>query len=962
MTEEERSSRTRSKRNRKKKKKFKIIKNLFFLIIVLGVIGAATVGIVTYNIIKDTEPIDPNNIYSLLSENSFIYDEDGNVIEKVQYADSRTNVDYLDMPKNLLNAFIAIEDKTFETHKGFNIIRIFGAIWEGISKGENIRGTSTITQQLARNLYLSDKKSERSMDRKIQEAYYTVLLERSLSKAQIIEAYLNTIYLGFGTSGVQAASQAFFSKDIQKLSIAECAVLAGIPKNPSKYAPIKRLRNESISEEDSSNIISVGETYTLLYNDQFRDRQLLVLHFMREYGFISQQEYDEAVNADMRTLIKPSFTENIDITSYFTDKVKSDVIDALMAKYKIDEKEAYDMLYSSGLKIYSTIDLDIQKIVEKEFKEETNFPDVNATKDRSGNILDKQNKVLLYKYENLFKDKAFIVRKGDYQIDSNGNLVLLKNKRLDFYSVKENDKIKDINITIKDFYKNSDNVFTITRGGRILVPNIHKKLDDNGNVVISKAFLDENPNFFKKDQDDNYIVGEKQYSLNEEIIQPQSAMVIIDPYTGGIKALVGGRNIQGKMLFSRATNPNPPGSSIKPLSVYTPALDKGWSAASIIDDVPLYNEKGEAWPSNWYSHPGYKGLVTLRYAVQQSINVVAVKVLEQIGINTSMSYLKEFGITSLVESGYSNDANLAALSLGGMTKGVSPLEMTAAYGTLANKGIYIQPITFTRIEDRNGNVIIENIPEKHRVVNEDVAFLMTDILTSAVRSGTGSRARLYEGNVTIPVAGKTGTTSSNYDAWFMGYTPYYAAGLWIGNDLDIELSQGSAVSANLWSKIMKEVHKNLPAKDFEKPENIITVTVDSVSGKLPTDLSYLDPRGTVVSEYFIPGTEPTEYDDIHALANIDIFTNRLATPLCPPQLIEQRVFTQRPYPLVQMDDPNELPADYIYEMPRYYCPLHNPSYYMYPTDIDMDDNMPVESDEENDSDLNMDIWQPSDID
>ncbi len=967
LSEGERYSRRtakRSKNNKKKKKKFKIIKIIFLIIIALGVIGSSAVGVMTYNVIQNTEPIDPNNIYSLLNENSFIYDQEGNVIEKVQsnYDGLRTNVKFNDIPEDLLNAFIAIEDKTFWEHKGFNIVRIFGAIWEGLSSGENIRGTSTITQQLARNLYLAETKSERSLDRKIKEAYYALLLEKSLSKKQIIEAYLNTIYLGFGANGVQAASQEYFSKDIDELSLPECALIAGITKNPSKFAPIKRLRNEDIDPADP-NIINIGETYTLLYDDRFRDRQLVVLKMMLENNFISQEQYDDAIDTDMRNHVNPSFSENKEISSYFIDKVKSDALSALINDYGASEKEAHDMLYKAGLKIYSTIDMKLQRIVETEFDDSSNFPNTRASKDNHGNILDKQYRIMLHKYDNLFNhENAFVLQSSDYNKDASGNLVLMKNKKLLFNSYKENDEIIDIKISIKDYYKDSDG-FTITKGSRLMIPNTYKELDSEGNVVISKQFLQDNPEFFVQDGE-NYLIQENNLNLSEEVMQPQSAMVIIDPHTGEIKALVGGRNISGKLLYSRATNPSQPGSSIKPLAVYTPALDNGWTAASIIDDAPLFNKKGEVWPRNWYT--GFKGLVTLRYAVEQSINVAAVKVSEAIGVETSKSYLKDFGVTSIIEEGSFNDNNSAALALGGMTRGISPLEMTAAYGTLANKGVYNEPISFTRIEDKNGNVILENIPERHTVVDEDVAFMMTDILVSSVRYGTGSRASIFSGNTTIPIAGKTGTTSSNYDAWFMGYSPYYVGGLWIGNDLDIELSQGSTVSAQLWSKIMKQVHENLPAKEFERPSNIIRATVDNKSGKVPTEISHMDPRqNNIISEYFISGSQPTEYDDIHVLADIDIFTNRLATPSCPQQFVEQKVYTRRPYPLIE--DPNLFPEDYIYEMPRYYCPLHNPSYQLYPTDIEMDSDYEQEQNGEtdfdfpsNDNEINDDIGEMTD--
>lgn len=933
--EEERQERTnkrRSHKRKKKKKKFKILKVLFFTVLIVGITGTIAVSAIVHKIIKETEPINPNNIHSLLNENSFILDENGNLIEKVQREGLRTNVKFKDIPPDLLDAFVAIEDKTFWDHKGFNVVRIFGAIWDGVRSGENIKGTSTITQQLARNLYLADTKSTRSMERKIKEAYYAVLLEKHLTKKEIIQAYLNTIYLGFSANGVQAASQAYFSKDIQELNIAECSVIAGITKNPSRYAPIKRVSNEDVDMADP-NIISVGETYTLLYDERFKDRQMLVLRFMKEYGFITEEEYNEAADADMRALVNPSFVTNTEISSYFIDKVKSDVLDALMEHFDIPEKEALNRIYNGGLKIYATIDMDMQKIVEKEFKDESNFPSLNIrNKDTYGNIRDSKNRIMLYKYSNLVNDSnQYILTSNDYKKDASGNLVLIKNRKLLFDSIYEDDDddtLKDITISIKNIYK-QDDIFSIIRGGRILIPNTFKSLDADGNVVIDKSFLDANPDFFIS-SGDHLLIHEKNYNLNAEVIQPQSAMVIIDHATGQIKAMVGGRNISGSRMFSRATSPAQPGSSIKPLGVYTPALDNGFTAGFVVDDAPMFNDKNQVWPKNWY--PGFKGLVTLRYAVQQSVNVAAVKICDEVGIETSKSYLKKFGITSLKETGPVNDNNTAALALGGMSHGISPLEMTAAYGTLANKGTYNAPISFSKIEDKSGKVIIDNKPERHTVVEEDVAFLMTDILESAVKNGTGWRAKLYDGNTTIPVAGKTGTTTNNYDAWFMGYTPYYAGGLWIGNDIDIKLSEGSKVSAQLWGKIMKQVHEGLSAKRFERPNNIIVATIDNKSGKLPTQISYRDPRqDNIITEFYISGTQPTEYDDIHVAVDIDIFTNRLATPMCLPQFVEQKVYTRRPYELVQ--DEALFPEDYIYEAPRYYCPIHNPSHELYPTDI-----------------------------
>ncbi|MFA5528582.1 MAG: PBP1A family penicillin-binding protein [Peptostreptococcales bacterium] len=937
MTEEVRANRSQRKKQHHKKRKKKdkgflnLIKKSLFLIIILGIFASIGVGYYTWAVIKDAEPIDPANLYDLLGENSFIVDQEGNLIEKVQSSVLRTNVKYEDIPPDLINAFISIEDKTFWEHKGFNVIRIMGAIWERISKGDAIGGTSTITQQLARNLYLPDRMTERSMNRKIKEAYYSIVLEDALEKEQIIEAYLNTIYLGFNAYGVQAASQAYFSKDISELSIAECAIIASIPKSPARYAPIKRLANKDV-DPNNPNVISVGETYTLVYSEGYKDRQMLVLRFMKEFGSISEEEYEEAINTDIRPLINPSLMRHAEISSYYNDQLKGDVIDALMVTYKIDEKEASDMLYNAGLKIYGTIDINIQKIVEKQFADVNNFPQISARKNGNGDIIDSSSKIMLYKYSNLFNSEdQFVLPATAYKKDAAGNLVLLKNKHLIFDAINENNELKDIQISFKQMYK-GDKLFSIIQGGRITIPNTFKSFDAEKNVIIDKAFLEKNPQFFLQ-SGDSLLVSQQNYSLNAEVIQPQASMVIMDQKTGHIKALVGGRNISGSMLYNRATNPIQPGSSIKPLGVYTPALDNGYTAGSIIDDSPLVNSSGSIWPSNWYSNPAFKGLMTLRYAVEQSVNVAAVKVSQELGTDIAMDYLKKFGISSLVETGGTNDNNSSALALGGMTRGISPLEMTAAYAALANKGTYIEPVTFTKIENKAGEIIYENKAANNVVVAEDVAFIMTDILESAVRSGTGSRAQIYSGNAKIPVAGKTGTTTNNYDACFMGYTPYYTAGMWIGNDINIRLSQGSTVSAQLWGKVMKEVHQGLPDKHFEKPSNVILTTIDKYSGMLPSDLSYADPRGNnIITEYFISGTQPTAIDDLHVSVSIDTYTNYLSTPACPSYLVTKKVMTRRPYALVSPSLKSYYPGDYIYEAPRYYCPLHNPSTQLYPVD------------------------------
>ena len=399
-------------------------------------------------------------------------------------------------------------------------------------------------------------------------------------------------------------------------------------------------------------------------------------------------------------------------------------------------------------------------------------------------------------------------------------------------------------------------------------------------------------------------------------------MVIMDQKTGAIKAMVGGRNTEGRQLLNRATSARQPGSSIKPMGVYAPALQSGadgetsWTAASVIDDYPMVVQ-GKQWPKNWYS--GYRGLYTLRQSVEQSVNVNAVQVFQDIGVERSLKSLKDFGVTSIVEEGSVNDMNAAALALGGMSKGISPLEMCAGYAVFANDGIYTEPICYTKVTNKNGDVILDGDPETHRVLDEGVAFIMRDILRTTVSNGLAKAANVG----THTTAGKTGTTTDQCDAWFVGFTPYYTASLWIGNDINIELSQGSAAATKVWSKVMKQIHKDLPKASFSAaPSSVVSASIDTKSGKLPSELSALDPRGTVKSEYFVKGTVPKETDDMHVKVDVCTVSGYLATPWCPST--ESRV---------GIDSSKRKSAsvgDAEYNVPSYYCNLHNLDVGAYP--------------------------------
>lgn len=1021
---------------RKQKKAIQIIKVIFFTFLLIGILGFGITSGYVYKVISETDPITEFNINALLDENSVIVDQKGNLIENIQIDGLRKIVKYKDINKTLIDSYIAVEDKTFREHHGFNFVRVVGAVLEGITEGHRTGGTSTITQQLARNLYLSDIKSQRSLSRKVKEAYYAVQLESKMTKDQIIEAYLNTIYLGSGTKGVQAAAQTYFSKDASELGLVESALLAGIPKNPTKNSPFLTVEKGKIKSTDFV-MDDSQPTLTTIFNESCVARYKVALKLIYDNGYITKEEYDQAKDVDLKTYLNPGKVKTADISSYFTDLTKKEVIQVLTEQKNLTEEQATNMLYGGGLKIYATVDIDLQKKLEaayepipftkkfddkmkkavnsfqkaneikvtgsvdsetikkmnmlglidatlltkdayksgeasdeiillKEaleqsgllFKSNPKMPTILAYKDALNNIvgLSKTNRktvtsseILLNSYDTAISaDGHLVIGKDNYQMDAEGNLVLFSDRMFSFYrSYGKDSQVKDILVTLKDcyksdvarekviggggaFYKKKVNIpeMFIYKGGVLKIPYEFKQLDENRDMIISKDFLSANPDFFKDDGNGNLIVNKDSYSIsNTGIIQPQSATVIMDYRTGQIKALVGGRNVAGQKIYNRALHPRQPGSSIKPIGVYLPAIDKGFTAASVFDDVPRY-QGGNRWPINWYDSGAYKywGLMTIREAIEWSNNVIAVKTLEAVGVENSIPYLEKMGITSIDKEGAVSDVNFAAIALGGMTKGISPLEMTGAYSSIANKGTYIKPTTFTKIEDGEGKVIYEQTPFQQRVVNENVAFVVQDMMRSGATTGLASSAAFSPGNKAIPTAGKTGTTSNKFDAWFVGFTPYYSAAVWIGNDMNMELSDGSKISALFWKDVMKTAHADLPPKSFDVPKAMVQASVDTTSGKKPSNLSSMDPRGTVINEWFVPGTVPTETDDIHVTAEICSVSGKVATEYCPPSLVMTKVFINRkvPYhPSENIEGGKALQVrDYRYQVPTGKCDIH----------------------------------------
>lgn len=966
-------------KKKKKKKKISILKYLLitFLLIIfiatgatLGVLFAAIKGIPSFNPVNDI-----NNLY----EHSEIYSDNGELVEKIQTEEFRTIIPLADMSEYVGKAFIAVEDERFESHFGIDIKGVFRSIYVNIKERSFAQGFSSITQQLARNVYLyKDKK----VIRKIKEMYYAIEIEKALTKDQILEAYLNTIYLGQGAYGVQAAAEIYFSKNASELTLAESAMIAGITKSPSYYDIYYTEKPEKVDEtmEVIGELEILGEQWCVIFNEKALKRQKLILRKMLEQGVITQSEYDEAISQDMKTSVKPSEKKNQTIeTSYFTDFVKRQVVNDLVEKNGYSLEEARNELQTGGLKIYTTMDLSMQSKVEdayKNFDEPTKVGNPSGIKyiskytkfDRYGNILnDETGRIAFYKKSNFITDDGFIIiEDGTYSFSNDRDLIIKNNKinyrNLDLanhYEVDENNNIVTFNRKYLNSLKTSEDNYI--------------KDSENKQLIITKSFLSKNEDFYKIDDKNNLLVNPKYYYKTKGILQPQSSIVILDYKTGHLKAIVGGRGIKGEKIFNRATDsPRQPGSSIKPLSIYLPALDTNYTTASIIDDVPHYTDKGEMWPQNWYGKNGDKngkivrktddfyGLITLRRAVERSVNVVAVKVLKEIGIDTSVRYLEKLGLinkdnpekdTFVSKSESSNsDEDLAPLSLGGMTKGVTPLTMASAYGAIANQGVYTQPVAYTRVVNSDGEVILENKPNRHIVVNPDVAYVMTDVLRTVVNSptGTGRNAR-FANNKGITVAGKTGTTQNHGDHWFVGYTPYYSAAIWTGND-DKSIKLDYYYSTRLFGYIMDRVHDGLPDKEFEKPAGIVTRNICTVSGKLATDLCKHDQRGsTVKSEIFIDGTQPREFCDLHVEVRIDNTNGKIANNFCPLENIITKVMVKRPFPYnIEMND-GYIPTDYPYTVPSEECTDH--------TENDILENInnwddPEDNEENNEEDIN----------
>ena len=780
---------------------------LVLVLFTVGIILSVSLGYGIFKGIIDAAPeidvasIEPSGYATM------VYDSKGNLTETlVKSGSNHLEATYEELPQCLIDAFVAIEDSRFWSHHGVDLRSMIRAA-VGILTNNPAGGGSTLTQQLIKNNIFAGGNEDsfgEKLERKLQEQYLALQLEKIMDKEIILKNYLNTINLGNNTLGVKSAAKRYFGKDVSDLTLSEATVIAGITQNPTKYNPL--------SEKGQKN------------NEE---KRRVILQYMYEQGKISKEDQEEALADDVYSRI-----QNVDLVtqesqnpySYFTDELTEQVMTALQEKLGYTESQASNLLYAGGLSIYTTQDPDLQAIVDEEVNNPDNYDVVYYSVDYRLSIQHEDETVTNYSDE-----------------------------------------------TMKTYYR--------TDLGQASYDGLFKTKEEADEAIAAyKSAMT---------KEGDTVLGEVVYY----ILQPQVSFVLMDQHTGYVKAVNGGRGTKEISLsLNRATNTlRQPGSTFKVLTAFAPALDTcGATLSTVYYDAPY--TVGQKTFRNWYAKKGYMGYSTIRDGIVYSMNIVAVRcMMETVTPQLGVEYARNFGITSLTETDYN-----AATALGGITKGVSNLELTGAYAAIANGGIYTKPVFFTKILDHNGKVLLENEPQTKRVLKDSTAFLLTDALAESMES-----SRMYASpgvslnSTSVPAnipgmsnAGKSGTTTSNVDIWFVGYTPYYTAGIWSGCDDNQKISAiGSSTSYHkrIWKQIMARAHEGLADTGFPVPDSIETASVCRKSGMLPNPgVCEADPRGSAVyTEYFAKGTVPTQVCDHHVAITVCGESGGLPTEFCP---------------------------------------------------------------------------------
>lgn len=774
--------------------------NLFLLcVLAAGIIGIS-MGIGVFKGIIDTAPSIENVSVTPTGFSTFVYDLEGNQIAKlISQNSNRIPVTQDMIPENLAHAFVAIEDERFYEHNGIDIIGIIRAAYVGISNGFHFtEGASTITQQLLKNNVFTDWTSESgfadSLKRKIQEQYLAIELSKTMSKDEVLLNYMNTINLGQNTLGVQAASLRYFNKSVNTLTLSECAVIAGITQNPSKYNPISHPENNA-------------------------NRRKKVLDNMLEQGYITQAEYDEAIADDVysRIQVVNEETEDSLVNTYFVDALTDDVMNDLIAA-GYNETQAFTLLYSGGLQIYSTQDPNIQAICDEVFSNEENYPADTRWYLNYALTIQKAN--------------------GDYE-----------NHSTEMYRAH----FKEQNSSFNLIYNSKEEAYAQIEEYKAAVLEAGDEVFDESITLTPQPQV----SITIEDQHTGYVV----------------AMV------GGRGTKEGSRTLNRATDSTRLPGSTfkivavyAPALDSAGLTLATIINDAPFNYA---DGRPVRNW----WGSEYRGLNSIRqGIIdSMNIVAVKTLTMITPQLgfdyVKNFGFSTVVER-KEITVNG--ETQIFSDIQ-QSLALGGLTNGVTNEELNAAYAAIANGGTYIKPKLYTKVVDHDGNVILDNtLPDSRQVIKETTAWLLTDAMMDVVTQGTGSSVNF--GNMAI--AGKTGTTSDYNDVWFAGYTPYYTATVWTGYDNNTKLRRGEErnLAKKLWRAAMSKIHENLPSESFQMPSGIVQATVCARSGKLPI-AGICD--GTLKTEYFAEGTVPTESCDVHYQGMICQYSNMPASEQCP---------------------------------------------------------------------------------
>lgn len=858
FSKDETTKKIRNLKTRSKRLSSKLNVTIFRLfligIVFIGAIGVAAVAGVVNGLSATVPGVDLINVVpSGYASNT--YYRDGTHAETLAGVEAnRDYVSIIDLPEHIKYAFVAMEDERFYEHHGIDMRGIMRALVSNLNERSLDYGASTITQQLLKNQVFGGGNEDNpfvKISRKIQEQFLAVELENKLSKDTILEYYINTVNYGSTAYGLQTAARTYFGKDAEDLTLSEVAVLAAIPWSPTLQNPIH-------------------------YPEDNKERRDKCLKLMLDNGFCTQAEYDEAMADDPYSRIQMIAQEKDDNSyySYFTDAVIDAVINDLVERKGYTQAQATSMVYTSGLSIYTTQDRTIQTICNEVYTDESMFP-AFGTGSKEGSL-----------YEVSY---ALSVQKAD------GTVIHYQ--------------LSDLISYFDSFKDDASIIVQLTQGVYQLLCT-----SDEAMTVYLDKFYEAHVAQANEETGEpgDIVLGERRTFTP----QPQSSFCLMDQSTGQVLALVGGRGEKtGSRTLNRATTTTRAvGSTFKVLASFLPAIDSaGMTLATPIDDSPYYYPSSQKEVINWwakgkneYFNGPYYGLNTIRRGISYSMNIVAVRALEAVSPEVSFSYLKKLGFSTLVDSRYDEstgktytDINLS-LALGGLTDGVTNLELTAAYATIANGGVYNKPYLYTKVLDHEGRVLLSNEPVSTQVIKTSTAYLLTSAMVDTVSGGTGrsTGSRLRFKDYRMPVAGKTGTASNNNDLWFCGYTPYFTASIWSG--FDNNFSQiNQSYQQEIWRTIMERVHSTLalPYKEFSIPDSIVTAKICAKSGKLAIDGlcdhaesdPYYPSVPTVYTEYFAKGTVPLEKCDVHIKASICSESGKLAGAGCPAECVTEKV-------------------------------------------------------------------------